>query len=153
MCGHMWPIFVFYVWNVSIDYEVFMRRDPAMLSLASSRYVDYKQIYCYVRKMRKNHGSTPPASNFWYYTNYFYLFQYPHEVLQAYCGSPEAICEAAARLLFMSVKWAKTVPAFNALPFRDQVVLLEESWRELFVLGAAQFQIPIDAGPLLSVAG
>ena len=80
-------------------------------------------------------------------------WQYPHEVLQAYCGNPEAICEAAARLLFMSVKWAKTVPAFVALPFRDQVVLLEESWRELFVLGAAQFQIPIDAGPLLAAAG
>ncbi|XP_076445529.1 nuclear receptor subfamily 2 group E member 1-like [Babylonia areolata] len=81
------------------------------------------------------------------------LPKYPHEVLQAYCGNPEAICEAAARLLFMAVKWAKTVPAFVALPFRDQVVLLEESWRELFVLGAAQFQIPIDAGPLLAAAG
>ncbi|KAL8566972.1 hypothetical protein ACOMHN_059772 [Nucella lapillus] len=81
------------------------------------------------------------------------LPKYPHEVLQAYCGNPEAICEAAARLLFMAVKWAKTVPAFVALPFRDQVLLLEESWRELFVLGAAQFQIPIDAGPLLGAAG
>ncbi|XP_025098972.1 nuclear receptor subfamily 2 group E member 1-like isoform X2 [Pomacea canaliculata] len=81
------------------------------------------------------------------------LPKYPHEVMQAYCGNPEAICEAAARLLFMSVKWAKTVPAFVALPFADQVVLLEESWRELFVLGAAQFQIPIDAGPLLAAAG
>lgn len=81
------------------------------------------------------------------------LPKYPHEVLQAYCGNPEAICEAAARLLFMSVKWAKTVPAFVALPFRDQVILLEESWRELFVLGAAQFQIPLDAGPLVAAAG
>lgn len=74
-------------------------------------------------------------------------------MLQAYCSNPEAICEAAARLLFMSVKWAKTVPAFNSLPFRDQVILLEESWRELFVLGAAQFQVPIDVGPLLAAAG
>ncbi|XP_070191384.1 nuclear receptor subfamily 2 group E member 1-like isoform X2 [Littorina saxatilis] len=81
------------------------------------------------------------------------LPKYPHEVLQAYCGNPEAICEAAARLLFMAVKWAKTVPAFVALPFRDQVVLLEESWRELFVLGASQFQIPLEAGPLLAAAG
>ena len=79
--------------------------------------------------------------------------QYPHELLQSYANNPEAICEAAARLLFMSVKWTKTVPAFSALAFRDQVLLLEESWRELFVLGAAQFQLPVEAGPLLTAAG
>ncbi|GFN89884.1 nuclear receptor subfamily 2 group e member 1 [Plakobranchus ocellatus] len=78
---------------------------------------------------------------------------YPHELLQSYANNPEAICEAAARLLFMSVKWTKTVPAFSALAFRDQVLLLEESWRELFVLGAAQFQLPVEAGPLLAAAG
>ena len=94
--------------------------------------------------------------SFWLKSNpsfYFLCFQYPHEVLQGYAGNPEAICEAAARLLFMSVKWAKTVPAFVTLPFRDQVLLLEESWRELFVLGAAQFQIPVDAGSLMAAAG
>ncbi|XP_041350644.1 nuclear receptor subfamily 2 group E member 1-like [Gigantopelta aegis] len=79
--------------------------------------------------------------------------KYPHEMVQAYFNNPEAICEAAARLLFMSVKWAKSVPAFQSLPFRDQVLLLEESWRELFVLGTAQFQIPVEAGPLLTAAG
>lgn len=72
---------------------------------------------------------------------------------QSYFSNPETLCEAAARLLFMSVKWAKSVPAFLSLPFRDQVLLLEEGWRELFVLGAAQFQMPIDAGPLLAAAG
>lgn len=73
--------------------------------------------------------------------------------MQAYSSNPEAMCEVAARLLFMSVKWAKNVPAFLGLPFRDQVMLLEEGWRELFVLGAAQFQMPVEAGPLLAVAG
>ncbi|XP_048771220.1 nuclear receptor subfamily 2 group E member 1-like [Ostrea edulis] len=79
--------------------------------------------------------------------------KYPHEIMQAYSSNPEAMCEVAARLLFMSVKWAKNVPAFLGLPFRDQVLLLEEGWRELFVLGAAQFQMPVEAGPLLAVAG
>ena len=83
----------------------------------------------------------------------FLFLQYPHEMAQTYFNNPEAICEAAARLLFMSVKWAKNVPAFISLPFRDQVVLLEEGWRELFVLGAAQFQMPVDVGPLLAAAG
>lgn len=83
----------------------------------------------------------------------YFLFQYPHELIQSYFSNPEAVCEAAARLLFMSIKWTKNVPAFLGLPYRDQVTLLEESWRELFVLGAAQFQMPLDTTTLLSAAG
>ncbi|GAB1607775.1 photoreceptor-specific nuclear receptor-like [Argonauta hians] len=79
--------------------------------------------------------------------------KYPHEIMQTYFNSPEAICEAAARLLFMSVKWVKSIPAFLSLPSLDQFLLLEEGWRELFVLGAAQFQMPLDPGPLLLAAG
>jgi nuclear receptor subfamily 2 group E protein 1 len=79
--------------------------------------------------------------------------KYPHEVLQNIYSNPETVCEAAARILFMSVKWAKNVPAFVSLPFQDQLTLLEESWRELFVLGAAQFCIPLEAAPLLAAAG
>lgn len=67
--------------------------------------------------------------------------------------SPETICESAARLLFMNVRWAKSVPAFTTLPSRDQIILLEESWRELFVLGAAQFTLPIEAGTLMTALG
>ncbi|XP_024081651.1 nuclear receptor subfamily 2 group E member 1 isoform X2 [Cimex lectularius] len=53
-------------------------------------------------------------------------------------SNPEAICESAARLLFMNVRWAKNVPAFTGLNMKDQTTLLEESWRELFLLGWAQ---------------
>ncbi|XP_076077717.1 nuclear receptor subfamily 2 group E member 1-like [Mytilus galloprovincialis] len=81
--------------------------------------------------------------------------KYPHELMPAVypMASPDAICEVAARLLFMSVKWTKSVPAFVGLPYRDQVLLLEEGWRELFVLGAAQFQLPLEPGALLASAG
>nr|CAD7394877.1 unnamed protein product [Timema cristinae] len=65
----------------------------------------------------------------------------------------EAVCESAARLLFMNVKWAKNVPAFTNLHFKDQLMLLESSWRELFVLGAAQFLLPMELGPLLASCG
>ncbi|CAG5039417.1 unnamed protein product [Parnassius apollo] len=57
---------------------------------------------------------------------------------------PEAMCEAAARLLFMNVKWAKNVPAFTSLSLSDRLLLLEESWRDLFVIGTSQFLYPID---------
>nr|CAD7461501.1 unnamed protein product [Timema tahoe] len=65
----------------------------------------------------------------------------------------EAVCESAARLLFMNVKWAKNVPAFTNLHFKDQLMLLESSWRELFVLGAAQFLLPMELGPLIASCG
>jgi hypothetical protein len=58
----------------------------------------------------------------------------------------ENVYEAAARLLFMSVKWSRNIPSFLQLPFRDQAILLEESWSELFVLSAAQWSLPIDVG-------
>jgi hypothetical protein len=32
------------------------------------------------------------------------------------------------------------------LTFRDQAILLEEAWSELFVLSAAQWALPVDEG-------
>ncbi|KAL7872313.1 hypothetical protein SRHO_G00072960 [Serrasalmus rhombeus] len=83
--------------------------------------------------------------------------KYPHEVsgapLYLYEVATESVCESAARLLFMSIKWAKSVPAFSTLPLPDQLILLEEAWRELFVLGIAQWAIPVDSNTLLAVSG
>ncbi|KAK3907308.1 Protein tailless [Frankliniella fusca] len=56
---------------------------------------------------------------------------------------PETVCEAAARLLFLNVQWARGVPAFTGLSLRDQLLLLQESWSELLVLAAAQFALPV----------
>uniref|UniRef100_A0A3B5ASQ3 Photoreceptor-specific nuclear receptor n=1 Tax=Stegastes partitus TaxID=144197 RepID=A0A3B5ASQ3_9TELE len=73
------------------------------------------------------------------------------------CTSPyssscsESVYETAARLLFMSVKWAKNLPLFAHLPFRDQVILLEEAWSEMFLLCAIQWSLPMDSCPLLSL--
>ncbi|XP_058447622.1 nuclear receptor subfamily 2 group E member 1-like [Malaya genurostris] len=56
----------------------------------------------------------------------------------------DTLFETAAKLLFLAVKWAKSVPSFLQLPTADQKVLLEESWAELFVITAAQWGLPID---------
>ncbi|KAL4641972.1 photoreceptor-specific nuclear receptor-like [Arapaima gigas] len=66
-------------------------------------------------------------------------------------SSTENVYETSARLLFMSVKWAKNLPVFSNLPFRDQVILLEEAWSELFLLCAIQWSLPLDSCPLLSL--
>uniref|UniRef100_A0A4W5RJ45 Nuclear receptor subfamily 2, group E, member 1 n=1 Tax=Hucho hucho TaxID=62062 RepID=A0A4W5RJ45_9TELE len=83
--------------------------------------------------------------------------KYPHEVsgtpMYLYEVATESVCESAARLLFMSIKWAKSVPAFSTLPLPDQLILLEDAWRELFVLGIAQWAIPVDSNTLLAVSG
>ncbi|MBV95297.1 Nuclear receptor subfamily 2 group E member 1, partial [Eschrichtius robustus] len=51
--------------------------------------------------------------------------KYPHEVngtpMYLYEVATESVCESAARLLFMSIKWAKSVPAFSTLSLQDQV--------------------------------
>ncbi|XP_056273555.1 photoreceptor-specific nuclear receptor [Pseudoliparis swirei] len=63
----------------------------------------------------------------------------------------ETIYETSARLLFVSVKWAKNLPVFAHLPFRDQVILLEEVWSQMFLLCAIQWSLPMDSCPLLSL--
>ncbi|ENN80445.1 hypothetical protein HUJ04_013474 [Dendroctonus ponderosae] len=70
-----------------------------------------------------------------------------------YPPTHETIYETSARLLFMAVKWAKNLPSFASLPFRDQVILLEEAWSELFLLNAIQWCMPLDvsASPLFNL--
>ncbi|GJQ66553.1 Hr51 [Trypoxylus dichotomus] len=69
-----------------------------------------------------------------------------------YPSSHETVYETSARLLFMAVKWAKNLPSFASLPFRDQVILLEEAWSDLFLLNAIQWCMPLDvaASPLFN---
>lgn len=43
--------------------------------------------------------------------------------------------------------------SFTSLPLSDQLILLEESWRELFVLGAAQFLPNVDLTALITFSG
>lgn len=53
--------------------------------------------------------------------------------------SLDGIHETSARLLFMAVKWAKNLPVFSNLPFRDQV----HSTACLLELGQAQSAVSL----------
>ena len=53
----------------------------------------------------------------------------PREIA-LYPGTQENIYESSARLLFMAVKWAKNLPSFSNLPFRDQVNILLKVFNE-----------------------
>ena len=62
----------------------------------------------------------------------------------------DSIYENASRLLFMAVKWVKSLPGFLGLPFADQVALLEESWSELFLISTIQWCQPFEHTALFS---
>ena len=63
------------------------------------------------------------------------------------------ICEFAARLLFSAVEWSKSIPGFPDLQMTDQIALLRLGWSELFVLNAAQCNMPLHVAPLLAASG
>ncbi|CAD6996748.1 unnamed protein product [Ceratitis capitata] len=61
----------------------------------------------------------------------------------------EMLQETTARLLFMAVRWVKCLMPFQTLSKNDQELLLQESWKELFLLNLAQWTIPLDLTPIL----
>ncbi|XP_040264309.1 nuclear receptor subfamily 2 group C member 2 isoform X2 [Bufo bufo] len=48
------------------------------------------------------------------------------------------ICESASRLLFLSMHWARSIPAFQVLGQDCNTSLVRACWNELFTLGLAQ---------------
>ncbi|EDV90592.1 protein tailless [Drosophila grimshawi] len=63
----------------------------------------------------------------------------------------EHIKETAAEHLFKNVNWIKSVRAFTELPMPDQLLLLEESWKEFFILAMSQYLMPMNFAQLLFV--
>ncbi|KAG5679386.1 hypothetical protein PVAND_008954 [Polypedilum vanderplanki] len=60
----------------------------------------------------------------------------------------EFLQETTARLLFMAVRWVRCLVPFQTLSKSDQQLLLQESWKELFLLNFAQWSVPWDLGTL-----
>ncbi|CAN8002169.1 unnamed protein product [Ixodes hexagonus] len=60
------------------------------------------------------------------------------------------VCESASRLLFRSLHWARSLPAFEELPMALQLTLVRSAWSELFTLGLAQCAEQLSLPALLS---
>uniref|UniRef100_A0A667YZ42 Nuclear receptor subfamily 2, group C, member 1 n=1 Tax=Myripristis murdjan TaxID=586833 RepID=A0A667YZ42_9TELE len=61
------------------------------------------------------------------------------------------ICESASRLLFLSMHWARSIPAFQALGGQDNDInLMKACWNELFALGLAQCSSVMNVGTILA---
>ncbi|KFD51269.1 hypothetical protein M513_07869 [Trichuris suis] len=65
-----------------------------------------------------------------------------------FSGKPDT--KMSTRLLLMVIKWAKSLPCFIALSFRDQIILLEESWNDLFLLKMYQSSMPLATCTMLT---
>ena len=62
----------------------------------------------------------------------------------------ENTTEIAARLLFMSIHWAKNVRHFAELSHYDQVMLLQENWCKVFMINLVQWAMPFELAPLVA---
>lgn len=49
----------------------------------------------------------------------------------------------------MAVRWVRCLAPFQTLSKQDQLLLLQESWKELFLLHLAQWSVPWDLSSLL----
>ncbi|XP_062373506.1 nuclear receptor subfamily 2 group C member 1 isoform X2 [Sardina pilchardus] len=60
------------------------------------------------------------------------------------------ICESASRLLFLSMHWARSIPAFQALGAENGILLMKACWNELFALSLAQCSDVMDVSSVLT---
>lgn len=61
----------------------------------------------------------------------------------------EHIKETAAEHLFKSVNWIKNFEKFTKLPMSDQLILIEDSWKDLFIVAMAQHLYNVNFSQLL----
>lgn len=60
------------------------------------------------------------------------------------------VCESASRILFRSLLWARTLPAYEELPASLQLALVQSAWSEVFTLGLLQCAEQMQLSTLLS---
>ncbi|KAL6462458.1 hypothetical protein MHYP_G00288800 [Metynnis hypsauchen] len=58
--------------------------------------------------------------------------------------TPSDTCQVASSILVKTIYFMKSLPAFQQLPPKDQLVLLQSCWAPLFILGLAQEHISFE---------
>uniref|UniRef100_A0A8C3PR74 NR LBD domain-containing protein n=1 Tax=Calidris pygmaea TaxID=425635 RepID=A0A8C3PR74_9CHAR len=58
--------------------------------------------------------------------------------------TPEATCRRASEVLLKTLTFMRNLPSFYQLPWEDQLVLIQQNWAPLFVLGMAQEGVDFD---------
>lgn len=58
--------------------------------------------------------------------------------------TPEATCRRASEVLLKTSTFIRNLPSFYDVPREDQLVLIQQNWAPLFVLGMAQEGVDFD---------
>ncbi|NXA29193.1 NR0B2 protein, partial [Ibidorhyncha struthersii] len=58
--------------------------------------------------------------------------------------TPEATCRRASEVLLKTLTFIRNLPSFYHVPLEDQLVLIQQNWAPLFVLGMAQEGVDFD---------
>ncbi|XP_030639895.1 nuclear receptor subfamily 0 group B member 2a [Chanos chanos] len=58
--------------------------------------------------------------------------------------TPKETCQVASGVLVKTIHFMKSLPAFQQLPLKDQLTLLQNCWAPLFILGLAQERVSFD---------
>ncbi|RXN05187.1 nuclear receptor subfamily 0 group B member 2-like protein [Labeo rohita] len=58
--------------------------------------------------------------------------------------TPNETCQVASDVLVKTIHFMKSLPAFQQLPPKDQLSLLQNCWAPLFILGLAQDRVRFD---------
>jgi testicular receptor 2 len=83
-------------------------------------------------------------------TDQHFTFNLTPPIAGASFLSLQYICESASRLLFLSVHWAQSIPAFQLMSIDVQTSLVRGCWCQLFVLGLAQTSQVMSLATILS---
>jgi hypothetical protein len=66
------------------------------------------------------------------------------EIPSTIIKSAQSLSDSATKLLFLTIRWIKSISSFNQFSAIEQKKLVMSSWPELFVLSAAQWGFTID---------
>ncbi|GFT72456.1 photoreceptor-specific nuclear receptor [Nephila pilipes] len=81
---------------------------------------------------------------------YGYPSFFAHEDSAGSSVDANALYETSARILLLSIRWARNLPSYSSLALQDQVALLEETWSELFLITCIQWSMPLESNPFFT---
>lgn len=93
--------------------------------------------------------SMPRSPPMMHHPSYLPRFMHHPAPLTPPLPAAEDTREKAAGLVLDNIKWIRNHRPFTNLTMKDQLLLLEDTWREYFILGAAQYLGPINFSHLL----
>lgn len=68
-------------------------------------------------------------------------------------STTQSLTDSAMKLLFLTIRWIKSISSFNQFSSSEQKRLVMHSWPELFVLSAAQWGFAIDTDTIAPPTG